>query len=121
MPMSEGNRREMEIPPQRYFRVGEAAVLIGVSANTLRYWERNFPSLSRVPKRDGRRYYRRDDILTARTIRDLLKREGYTISGARELLKNPQRRREASARATDTAHLRREIADIIRMLNAVGA
>ena len=74
------------IPDKRYFSISEAAVLCGVKAHVLRYWEQEFPQLDPLKRRGNRRYYQQHDILLARRIRALLYADGYTIQGAREQL-----------------------------------
>ncbi|MHB0872224.1 MAG: MerR family transcriptional regulator [Acidithiobacillus ferrooxidans] len=75
-----------DIPEKRYFSISEAALLCGVKAHVLRYWEQEFPQLSPLKRKGNRRYYQRHDLLLARQIRTLLYGEGYTIHGARERL-----------------------------------
>jgi DNA-binding transcriptional MerR regulator len=76
---------EPEIPDRLFFRIGEAAQLIGVEPHVLRYWETEF----RVrPQRSstGQRMYRRKDIAKLLRIKKLLHDEGFTIAGARKAL-----------------------------------
>ena len=74
-----------EIPPKRYFTIGEVSKLCGVKPHVLRYWEEEFEQLKPV-RRSNRRYYQRSDVLLLRQIRDLLYQQGYTIGGARKFL-----------------------------------
>ncbi len=76
------------IPDKLFFRIGEAAQLVGVEAHVLRYWETEF----RVrPQRSstGQRMYRRKDIARFLKIKRLLHDEGFTIAGARKALAEP--------------------------------
>ncbi len=66
-----------EIPDKRYFSISEAAILCGVKAHVLRYWEQEFPQLDPLKRRGNRRYYQQHDILLARRIRALLYADGY--------------------------------------------
>ena len=75
-----------EIPPKRYFTIGEVGELCAVKPHVLRYWEAEFPQLKPVKRRGNRRYYRRGDVELVRAIRGLLYEEGYTIGGARQRL-----------------------------------
>jgi DNA-binding transcriptional MerR regulator len=52
----------------------------------LRYWEQEFTQLSPVKRRGNRRYYQHHEVLLIRRIRALLYDDGFTISGARNLL-----------------------------------
>lgn len=74
------------IPDKYYFTIGEVSRLCGVAQHVLRYWEKVFPELKPVKRRGARRYYRHQDIYLIRQIRDLLHRQGYTVSGARKQL-----------------------------------
>ncbi len=72
-----------EIPPKRYFTIGEVGELSLVKPHVLRYWEAEFPQLKPVKRRGNRRYYQRGDVILIRQIKSLLYEQGYTIGGAR--------------------------------------
>ena len=76
---------EAELPDKLFFRIGEAAQLVGVEPHVLRYWESEFRMR---PQRStaGQRMYRRKDIAKFLRIRKLLHDEGFTIAGARKAL-----------------------------------
>lgn len=76
-----------EIPDKLYFKIGEVAALLGVKTHVLRYWETEFSALQPVKSRTNQRLYRRRDVETALSIKDLLYRQGFTIAGARRRLK----------------------------------
>ena len=75
----------IEIPDKLFFRIGEAAELVGVETHVLRYWETEFKMR---PQRSGsgQRMYRRKDIEKFLRIRNLLHERGFTIAGARKSL-----------------------------------
>lgn len=64
--------------------IGEVSQLVGVAPHVLRYWETQFPLFSPVKRRDGRRYYRPDDVKLAAGLCELLREEGVTIRGAKK-------------------------------------
>jgi hypothetical protein len=74
------------IPAKRYFTIGEVGDLCGVKPHVLRYWEQEFTQLKPVKRRGNRRYYQHHEVLLIRRIRALLYDDGFTISGARNLL-----------------------------------
>lgn len=76
-----------EIPRKRYFAIGEVSELCAVKPHVLRYWEQEFPQLRPVKRRGNRRYYQQEDVAIVRRIRNLLYEEGFTITGARQRLK----------------------------------
>jgi DNA-binding transcriptional MerR regulator len=75
-----------DIPPKRYFTIGEVSELCGVKPYVLRYWEQEFTQLRPMKRRGNRRYYQHHEVLLIRRIRDLLYEQGFTISGARNRL-----------------------------------
>lgn len=74
-----------DLPDKLFFRIGEAAEIVGVEAHVLRYWESEFRMR---PQRStsGQRMYRRKDLERFLRIRKLLHEEGFTIAGARKAL-----------------------------------
>ncbi|MDT3735469.1 MAG: MerR family transcriptional regulator [Denitratisoma sp.] len=110
------------IPAKRYFTIGEVSELCGVKPHVLRYWEQEFTQLKPVKRRGNRRYYQHHEVLLVRRIRELLYREGFTISGARNRLEEgpgkeaPNHAGALTERYTPADSLRGEIAGIIAML-----
>jgi DNA-binding transcriptional MerR regulator len=76
----------IEIPDKLYFKIGEVAALLNIKTHVLRYWETEFNQLQPVKSRSNQRLYRRKDVEIALSIRELLYRRGFTISGARKQL-----------------------------------
>jgi DNA-binding transcriptional MerR regulator len=83
-----------EIPDKLYFRIGEVASLCEVPAYVLRFWESEFPQLKPNKGGTGQRLYRRRDVEMALRIKRLLYDEGYTIPGARQVVKSELSHRE---------------------------
>lgn len=109
------------IPAKRYFTIGEVGDLCRVKPHVLRYWEQEFTQLKPVKRRGNRRYYQHHEVLLIRRIRELLYREGFTISGARNRL--GETAIHAQEEATEAVHLRacmkdvrEEIEDLLRFL-----
>ena len=75
------------IPAKRYFTIGEVAELCDVKPHVLRYWEQEFTQLRPMKRRGNRRYYQHHEVLMIRRIRELLYERGFTISGARNQLR----------------------------------
>ena len=78
-----------DIPAKRYFTIGEVSELCGVKPYVLRYWEQEFTQLKPMKRRGNRRYYQHHEVLLIRRIRGLLYEQGFTISGARNRLIEP--------------------------------
>src|SRR5579863_58505 len=79
---------ESTVPDKSLFRIGEVSRLTSTKPFVLRYWETEFPMLQPVKSPKGHRLYRREDIDTVFTIKRLLYDEGFTIAGARRLLRD---------------------------------
>jgi DNA-binding transcriptional MerR regulator len=67
--------------------IGEVSDLIKVPVHTIRYWEGEFNGYLR-PERTSGHQRRYDEAVVKRImeIKDLLKREKYSIAGARQIL-----------------------------------
>ena len=77
-----------EIPAKLYFRIGEAASVVGVEPHVLRYWETEFRSIRPKKSARGQRVYSRRDVETLVRIRELLYDQGFTIAGAKRRLRD---------------------------------
>lgn len=85
--------------------IGEVSLELDLKPHILRYWEEQFPMLKPMKRSGGRRYYRTDDIALLRTIDGLLNKEGYTIKGAKKILKGKAKTDDAPEDAADAAIL----------------
>lgn len=72
-----------QIPDKVYFTIGEVSKLCLLEPYVLRYWEQEFPKLNPTKRCGNRRYYKREEIILIRRIKNLLYEQGYTIEGAR--------------------------------------
>jgi DNA-binding transcriptional MerR regulator len=77
-----------QIPDKLYFKIGEVAELTGVKPHVLRYWEAEVASIRPGKNRHQQRLYRRRDIELILRLKELLYNQGYTIAGARKLLRS---------------------------------
>jgi DNA-binding transcriptional MerR regulator len=75
------------VPPTRDLKIGEAARLLGVEAYVLRFWETQFPFLRPKQTASRHRHYGQTDVETLKVIKRLLYSEGFTIAGARKLIR----------------------------------
>jgi DNA-binding transcriptional MerR regulator len=76
-----------QIPDKLYFKIGEVAELTGVKQHVLRYWEAEIGTIRPTKNRHQQRLYCRRDIELILRLKDLLYTQGYTIAGARKLLR----------------------------------
>lgn len=67
--------------------ISEVAEELDLPQHVLRFWETKFPNVRPLKRGGGRRYYRPEDVVLLRHIRDLLYNDGYTIKGVQKLLR----------------------------------
>ena len=88
--------------PSAFRTISEVATDLDVPQHVLRFWETKFTQLKPLKRGGGRRYYRPEDVVLLRRVRDLLYRDGYTIKGVQRLLREgkgePSRPGEAQFR-----------------------
>lgn len=74
---------------KKYYKIGEAAQLLGVRPSVLRFWESEFKmDTAKLPS--GQRIYSVREIKLLFTIKFLLYEEKFTIEGAKRKLKSRQ-------------------------------
>ena len=74
-----------------YYTINEVAEMFNVNASLLRYWEKEFTQIKPYKNKKGDRRFTRQDIETIRTIYTLTKEKGYTLQGAKEVLKQEKK------------------------------
>lgn len=79
--------KEKEIE-KLYYSIGEVAEQFNVAPSLIRFWETEFDILQPKKNRKGNRQFTREDIDQIRLIYHLVKEKGFTLSGAKEMLKN---------------------------------
>lgn len=72
---------------KKYYKIKDAAELIGVPQATLRYWESEFQEIKPYRSATNIRYYTPDDIETLRIIYYLLKIRGLKLEAAKDQLR----------------------------------
>ena len=70
---------------KKWFKIGEAAQLIGVGPKDLRYWEDVIPDIKPRRSKGNLRYYHVDELPRLRRIKAWLA-EGLTVADCSELL-----------------------------------
>ncbi|MBB36208.1 MAG: MerR family transcriptional regulator [Hirschia sp.] len=81
-------RRRVEKADTAFRTIGEAAEELSLKTHVLRFWETKFAELTPMKRKDGRRFYRPEDMLVLRVLQSLLHDQGMTIKGAQRALKN---------------------------------
>ncbi len=89
--------------------ISEVSHEIDVPQHVLRFWESKFSQVKPMKRGGGRRHYRPEDVELLRSIRDLLRTDGYTIKGVQKLLRESgvkaitgRRKADGTARQPET-------------------
>ena len=73
---------------KKYYNIGEVASMFGVATSLLRFWEKEFDEVNPKKNRNGKRQYTSKDIENIKVIFHLVKEKGYTLTGAKEFIRN---------------------------------
>lgn len=79
--------KEKEIE-KKYYTIGEVADIFGVATSLIRFWESEFDTIRPKKNRKGNRQFTKEDIENIRLIYHLVKEKGFTLQGAKDMLKN---------------------------------
>jgi len=79
--------KEKEIE-KLYYSIGEVAEIFNVAPSLIRFWESEFDIIKPKKNRKGNRQFTKEDIDNVRTIYHLVKEKGFTLNGAKDMLKN---------------------------------
>lgn len=71
-----------------YYKISEAAEIIGVPQSTLRFWEKEFPELSPRRSAHKQRSYTPADLELLEIINFLVKTRGLKIEAAKEQIRH---------------------------------
>lgn len=71
-----------------YYSIGEVAEMFSVAPSLIRFWESEFDLIQPKKNRKGNRQFTKEDIDNVRTIYHLVKEKGFTLQGAKEMLRN---------------------------------
>ncbi|MBS0000684.1 MAG: MerR family transcriptional regulator [Cyclobacteriaceae bacterium] len=73
---------------KKYFSIGEVAEQLDVATSLIRFWESEFDTIKPKKNRKGNRQFTREDIQNVKLIYHLVKERGFTLQGAKDLLRN---------------------------------
>jgi len=94
--------KEIEIE-KLYYTIGEVARLFNVNTSLIRFWEKEFDIIKPHKNKKGNRLFTKKDVDNFYVIYNLVKEKGYTLQGAKDLLKN--KKNETLSNADITASL----------------
>lgn len=78
--------KEKEIE-KKYYTIGEVADKFGVATSLIRFWESEFDIIKPKKNRKGNRQFTKEDIESVQLIYHLVKEKGFTLQGAKDMLR----------------------------------
>lgn len=94
---------KLEAEDKLYYSISEVSKMLDVNASLIRFWEKEFGSFVKPKKnRNGKRMFTNDDIRILKKIHHLTKEKGYTLAGAKNLLKSAKKDVDKDAQLSDT-------------------
>ena len=102
-----------------FYSIGEVAAIFHVNESTLRFWEKEFPTVIK-PKKNakGTRNYTKDDIENVRLVHFLLKEKGMTLAGARKKLR--EEKKGVTAQHELTEKLKKIKSELLKLQTELG-
>ena len=73
---------------KKYYTIGEVADQFNVATSLIRFWESEFDNIRPKKNRKGNRQFTKEDIENVRLIFHLVKERGFTLNGAKEMLRH---------------------------------
>ena len=73
---------------KKYYSIGEVANSFSVATSLIRFWESEFDIIKPKKNRKGNRQFTKEDIENVRLIFHLVKERGFTLQGAKDMLKS---------------------------------
>lgn len=70
-----------------YYSIGEVAEMLGLTKSQIRFWDSEFEILKPVKNSKGDRRFTKKNIEQLQTIKELVKKRGFTLKGAKRYLK----------------------------------
>lgn len=103
---------------KRYYTIGEVAEKFNVNTSLIRFWETEFDILRPKKNKKGDRQFTQKDIDCVQTIYHLVKEKGYTLQGAKDIIKaSSKEQNEKAALITSLEKIKSFLTEIRDNLN----
>jgi DNA-binding transcriptional MerR regulator len=71
-----------------YYSISEVSKMFSVAPSLIRFWEGEFETIKPKKSNNGNRQFTKADIEQIKLIYHLVKEKGYTLAGAKDVLKS---------------------------------
>ena len=79
--------KEKEIK-KLFYTIGEVSKILNVNVSLVRFWDNEFDIIKPKKNKKGNRLFSENDLKNLKIIHHLLKNNGFTIKGAKKVLKS---------------------------------
>jgi DNA-binding transcriptional MerR regulator len=87
---------------KQYYSIREVAEWFNMKPSLLRFWENEFDILKPRKNKKGDRLFRPEDVKNLRIIYYLLRQQKYSVEGAKQFLKDNQKKAEMHVQLAET-------------------
>lgn len=77
---------------KKYYSIGEVAQIFGVATSLIRFWQEEFDIINPKKNKKGHRVFSKEDIDNIKVVYHLVKEKGYTLEGAKDVIKGERHR-----------------------------
>lgn len=85
-----------------FFSIGEVAKMFDVNQSLIRHWEKEFDIIRPHKNKKGNRYFSQNDVDNFHMIYNLVKEKGYTLQGAKDILRKKTKQTESEFEVVKT-------------------
>ena len=94
---------------KKYYSIKEVAEQFEVATSLIRFWEKQFPTISPRKNGKGARLYTKSDIKEIKKVYQLVKEKGFTLGGAKQVIEKEKKGDEAVVTAMQSVAKLEEI------------
>lgn len=87
---------------KQYYSISEVAEWFNMKPSLLRFWENEFDILKPRKNKKGDRLFRPEDVKNLRVIYYLLRQQKYSVEGAKQYLKDNQKKAEMQVQLVES-------------------
>lgn len=107
----------IQLPEKLYYSIGEVAQAFEVNTSLIRFWEKEFDIIAPKKNLKGNRYFTPKDIENLKVIYHLVKEKGYTLEGAKEVLKSQNKLNKKVEILSRLEHVKSELQKLKELLD----
>lgn len=104
-----------------YYTIGEVAEMFNVNTSLIRFWEKEFKQIKPKKNSKGNRLFTVKDIQVFAQIYQLVKVEGFTLEGAKKMLRGNTSNADSVEEIPSSANGTIDLSPVIERLEKIKA